>query len=568
MTQNKNTIVKNVLLTLLILSMSLSSIMLYRPQTARAQAPNLVPTAPNTMFNFHNIQAYLKDFVLDKAAVMIANQILQKMTASIVKWINTGFQGSPAFITNPKGFFLDAADQITGEYLDQVGGPLSRLCSPFSFDLRLNLALNQSTYTTKRYTCTLGKIVNNSRNAIATAGQNSGVTISGDPNGATLGNFMSGDFNQGGWEGFMAYSLEPQNNPIGADLMARSDLQSRISQKHAAINTDLNRGQGFMSWEKCTDVTAQFQDPGLGGESLGLSGAQSDALQQGSTKSMSAGGTSPGTALNRPTNVNVTQDQWGSPKYNKCETQTPGSLIGGSLQRQLNVPADKLVLVKTISDSIDAILGALVNQMLTQGLGALSKKGSGTSGGNKSYLVQLNEEAVNANNSAIQNNSASNSMGDIAQNNATIYSQTIDLLVASKNNYLTAKNCFVTKLSTRPLLEEYLKKYAQDQMSAIDLIIARDIDPLITTTTIKELTSQRQASSFKSAIAGATSFSMLDTAVNSVAVTTQAALNDAATAPQEYKTAQTKTTAWNTDAQRFQGLCAQFPDSVNIPKNN
>ncbi len=562
MKQNKKTIAKNILLTLLIISMSLSSIMLYRPQTVRAQ----VGTVPiGTMLNFHTIMSHLKDFVLDRLAVMVANQLLQRMTASIITWINSGFQGSPAFITNPKGFFLDAADQITGEFLDKEGGPLSQLCTPFSFDIRLNLALNQSTYTTTRYSCTLGRIVANSRNAIATAGQNSGVTISGDPNGANIGNFINGDFSQGGWAGFIAYSTEPQNNPIGATLMAQSDLQGRISQKHAAINTDLNRGQGFMSWQKCTDVTSGYTSGLYNGGELGLTVAQEQQLRKFGNQTAVTGQTTDGTQM--PTSVQKKVDsKTGMVSYQDCQTQTPGSLIGGSLQRTLNIPQDKLVLVKTISDSVDAILGALVNQMLDKGLGALSNRGSSSSGGNKSYLVQLVEEASSTNAANTQSGRASSSMGDTAKDTALIYSQTVDLLTISKNNYLNAKNCFADKLATRPLLEAYLKKYAQDQMNAIDLIVTRDIDPLIATTTTKELTSQRQAASFDAATAGVTSFSMLDTAVNSIAIITQSALSDAATSRQEYKDTQTKTTAWNTDAQRFQGLCDQFPDSVNIPK--
>lgn len=561
---HKNTFSKKVLPVVLVLSIFVSSTMLFSPKYSYAQAT--VPV--DTNLDFHSTQDYLKNFTLDKAAVMIANQILQKMTASIVGWVNSGFEGSPAFITNPKGFFLDAADQITGEFLDQMGGPLSQLCSPFSFDLRLNLALNQSSYATKRYTCTLGKIINNSRNAINTAGQNSGITISGDPNGATLGNFINGDFAQGGWEGYLAYSLEPQNNPIGATLMAQSDLQSRIAEKKSNINADLNRGQGFMSWQKCTDITDEYVSGDYAGQDLGLTNSQEQQLRQRGNQTAVTGRTD----LGEGTSIQKKRDpSTGMISYQDCQTQTPGSLIGGSLQRQLNVPADKLVLVKTISDSIDAILGALVNQMLTQGLGALSNRGSNTSGGNKSYLVQLSEEASGANTSTNQNlqnqaNNAQSSILNLAQNNAKIYAQTADLFIASKNNYIIAKDCFSAKLSTRPLLEDNLKQYAQDQMSAIDLIITRDIDPLISSTTIRKLISQRQVLDFQSSISSVNSFSTLDSAINSGNIATQAAINDASTAPQEYKAAQTKTTEFNTDAKKFQDLCAQFPDLTPINK--
>lgn len=551
--QNKNSIAKKFLVAILVLGISLSSSALYVPKTASAQA-----TVPiNTGLNFHSIQDNMKNFVWDKLAVLVANQILQKMTASIVSWINTGFEGSPAFITDPKGFFLDAADQITGEFLDK-NGILGQMCSPFSFDLRLNLALNQSVYKTKRYDCTLGKIINNTRNAVNTAGQNSGITISGDPNGATIGNFVNGDFSQGGWEGFIAYSTEPQNNPIGATLMAQSDLRSRINEKKSNINADLNRGQGFMSWQKCTDVTSQYTSPELGGaESLGVTSRQEGQLRQFGNQTAVTGVTSDGTE--KPTSVQKKVDsKTGMVSYQDCQTQTPGSLIGGSLQSQLDVPKDKLVLVKTISDSIDAILGALVNQMLTQGLGALSNRGSGTNG-SQSYLVQLQEEAAYANGTQSQN---SNAIINVAKNNAIIYSRTVELLSASKNDYLIAKECFINKIATRPLLDDAKKKYGQDQIAAIDLIITRDIDPLIATTTLKKILSQRQALEFETLLSSVTSFDTLNSAVDATAITTQIAIDNSITAPKEYDAIKIKTDAFGTDAIRFNNLCVQYPDSI------
>jgi len=65
------------------------------------------------------------------------------MTDSVVDWINHGFNGSPAFIQNPGGFFIDAADQITGAFIAN-SGPLASLCNGFGLDIRLSLAMNQT----------------------------------------------------------------------------------------------------------------------------------------------------------------------------------------------------------------------------------------------------------------------------------------------------------------------------------------------------------------------------------------------------------------------------------------
>ncbi|MEN9524512.1 MAG: hypothetical protein RL536_581, partial [Candidatus Parcubacteria bacterium] len=523
MNHQKPTIIQRVVILALIVSMSLSSVA-FIPQKVQAQGAVQNDCG---IFSFNCTMDHLKEFVLNKLAVTLANQLLQKMTASIVNWINTGFNGSPAFLTNPEAFFLDVGDQVTGEFLDKEGF-LSQLCSPFSFDLRLNLALNQSIYATKRYECTLGKIVGNTRNAIATAGQNSGVTISGDPNGATIGNFVNGDFSQGGWASYIAYTTEPQNNAFGAYLMAQSDLQARIADKKEKVNTDLNRGQGFLSWQKCTDVTSQYLDPSLGGESVGLTAAQEAQFRQFGDQTVITGKN----ALDKPTSVQKKRDpKTGIVSYQDCQTSTPGSVIASSLQRQLNVPADKLVLVKTISDSIDAMLGALVNQMFTQGLAALSGRGSSVGGGNRSYLVQLSEEAESANSAGVQSvrntgGSASDAIVNVALNNSKTYEQAIDLLNSSKTYYLQARQCFVTKLATMNLLRDEQKNYAENQIRTIDIIITTNIDPLIASTTIKKLEARRQADLFEASLNTSTitpsfttndidsRFSRLDSAVN------------------------------------------------------
>ena len=38
-------------------------------------------------------------------------------------------------------FLLNVADQVAGAYLQELGGPLSFLCSPFRLDIQVALAL-------------------------------------------------------------------------------------------------------------------------------------------------------------------------------------------------------------------------------------------------------------------------------------------------------------------------------------------------------------------------------------------------------------------------------------------
>ena len=82
------------------------------------------------------------DNVIDGVAWALAKNILSQMTSSIVNWVNSGFKGSPAFITDFKGFVTEIADKQFGQYLEELGGPFSFICAPFKLDVRLALAVS------------------------------------------------------------------------------------------------------------------------------------------------------------------------------------------------------------------------------------------------------------------------------------------------------------------------------------------------------------------------------------------------------------------------------------------
>ena len=515
-----------------------------------------------------------KNFVGDRLAVMVANQLIQRMTASVVNWINRGFEGNPAFLTNPEGFFLDVGDQITGELLDRTGA-LSQLCSPFSFDIRLNLALNRANSESynKRYTCTLGRIVRNSKYAVETAGQNSGITSNAWEDGISLGNFMNGDFSQGGWEGFLVYTTEPQNNPIGAYLMAKSDLEKKIAERKTAVNRDLDRGQGFMSWQKCTDVTAGYTSGSIDAGEIGLTTAQQAQLRNFGAQTLATGQTE----LDKTTSVRK-EVRNGVVSYKRCETQTPGSIIAGSLQRQLNVPTDKLVLVKTISDSIDAITGALVNQMFTQGLAALSDRGSGTGGDNtRSYLSQLSDESYNQNSFDVQATknrslSSSNSIINLGQNNINQYDEMLLALNTVKARYTGAKACYNTKVLNRPLPSGQ-RTYAERLVSGIDLVIAYNIDAQIASTTAKKEGVQSVLGGYRAVASSTTDapirgvtdndisqgFNRVDANISATLRGARAGIESADEVRADKKSLDTMVTMLGRDADAFLSICNSMP---------
>ncbi|MCX6719137.1 MAG: hypothetical protein NTZ38_02050 [Candidatus Taylorbacteria bacterium] len=305
----------------------------------------------------------VKNYVLDGLAWSVAKIMLQQVTASVVNWINTGFKGNPAFLTNPQGFFMDVADQATGAFIANTG-VLSELCSPFNIDIRLSLALNNNMQI-DRYACTLSTVINNARNSTINVSENAtvnrktivnnnisasaakGVTVNGKQvvknDVATINGFMGGDFKQGGWPAFIAMTTEPQNNIYGAYLTSRDDLAQQIANKKNSIKVDLSMGNGFMSWPKCEIVPVD--------EAVVYKGS--------------------GT-------LNEKVDSKGNVAYEKCETQTPGSVIAGSINKSLGIPQDTLNIAGSLNQIVGALFAQLVTKVLQGGLHTAS--GSGGSG--------------------------------------------------------------------------------------------------------------------------------------------------------------------------------------------
>ncbi len=401
-------------------------------------------TSPTGIDNYINhTMTHLKDFVLDKAATLLAKQILHQLTVSVINWINTGFEGSPSFLSNPGAFFLDAADQVTGAFL-ATNGPLSALCSPFAIDIRLSLALTQTSLSTQRYTCTVGRIIEAQKNGpdIIVNGQ---VVRSSN---SSMNGFLKGDFNQGGWPAFIALTTEPQNNPYGAFLSAEGDLSARINARQNVIRADLQLGQGFMSWQDCKDIPGGTIDP-------------EDPDQVAQADALSGNG--------RSTSVRTKNNKDGTQTYQTCETQTPGSVIAGTLQTNLNVPVVELELANNINAVINALMTKMISTMLNTGLKSLS----GGSGSGTSYTQEVINEigSTEALQSTVGNlKSSIKTSLDAIPEYTNQYKQGIDIMTATKTRYQAIRACLASR-SSNPTNDASIIE--------IENFIALDIDGML-----------------------------------------------------------------------------------------
>jgi hypothetical protein len=177
-----------------------------------------------------DISTAAKDYGLDSIAHIVAQQAIQKLTAQTVNWINSGFKGNPAYITDPGQFFLDIADQEASRFLSNSN--MNALCAPFRAEVRLALTKSYlAERSPQNFSCTLTKVKENFEQ-------------------------FTEDFSQGGWDSWFEVTQNSQNNPYGAYLEAKNSLSTVIGTRQAKYVDQLSWGQGFLSYEVCDGTKA------------------------------------------------------------------------------------------------------------------------------------------------------------------------------------------------------------------------------------------------------------------------------------------------------------------------
>ncbi|MFA6458861.1 MAG: hypothetical protein WCV79_00465 [Candidatus Paceibacterota bacterium] len=488
----------------------------------------------------------VKNYVLDGLAWSVAKIMLQQVTASVVNWINSGFEGSPAFLTNPGAFFADTADQITGAFIANTG-VLSRLCSPFSIDIRLGLALSGGGSDYRRYECTLSTVINNAKKS--TVNVNGNVTVNGSSvinenvsasgDGASIDGFMNGDFNQGGWPAFMAMTTQPQNNIYGAYLQAKSDLDYQIATKQNNIRLDLQMGRGFMSWQKCTDVNI-------------------DEAAMFSNNSKDAGLTQ-----------KVGKD--GKVKYQDCQTQTPGSVIAGSIDKSLGIPQDTLNIAGSLDQIVGALFSQLVSKVLSGGLHAssnYSSQGSATAGVATQLLQQQTGDQLSDSRNRLQ--SSLTSYSGTALQYSDLRQKAVDSLNTAKLTYQTAIACFQGKLPTGSIstgTQDADYMFLQSQISNANAAIAKvDIAIAQYTAKVAEAYSRTERiRDLQKQIANAMTTDEINKASSDYNTAIQSGLGgelisetDIANATTDLEAAKSQASLFTQNAMQFQSACNSF----------
>ncbi len=309
-----------------------------------------------------------KEYGLDSVAWIVAKQAVSAMTRSTVNWINSGFNGSPAFITNLDEFLMHVGDVAAMAYIDELQNNPS-LKSPFQNKIA------QTAYT--------GYLLATSEDAY--------VRLNGyDLNQVTYYDeeFLRGNFGRGGWDAWFAAAMRPQNNPYGAQMLAMNGLEVAVSGSRNNRLIELNWGGGFMSW--CDNVGAgETYEDAEGGAMIDNNG--NFVGTPGSPELDAEAQVAAGNFVNtsQPNPAETCTDQHG----NKGQIKTPGSVIRDQINHTLGLSGDQLVSADELNEIVSALMSQLTQQVM--GAGGLSGVSRSSSGG-RSYLDRAASDPAGA----------------------------------------------------------------------------------------------------------------------------------------------------------------------------
>jgi len=286
--------------------------------------------------------------------------LIRNIGASVVNWVNSGFQGNPTFITDFEGMLVDTADQAIGTFIE--GSDLGFLCNDFGFQIRIALALKYSQPFREQARCTLGDIGEN----ISTNGGR-------------------------GWDNLLAISTEPQNNVYGAYFIAETELAQRAAKAVGIKEKRVAIGQGFLDFETCDRYeTTDEVNKRLSTVTTGTGGV----ITGGGTFNTTVTSQNANSFVDPKSNQTTTQTGSNTSIEKQClqkTTKTPGTVIAGKLNSTFAQGDIQQAVAQEIDDVIAATLNQIAQKVIqgTFGLLGLSKKRSSSQSYLSKYQAQF-----------------------------------------------------------------------------------------------------------------------------------------------------------------------------------
>lgn len=281
----------------------------------------------------------------------VVKMLVDRMTISIVNWIQTGNSGDAFFLTNPSDFFKDLGKEQLLSFGIEISDPAK---FPFGKSFMSGAAQSFNTQWQINAQYSLDKIMQQNSITLGTVGL---VPTPQD---------FFGDFSQGGWGAWDAMVQNPANNPLGFHLIASNELQTRLAgtvKSPADLANDaLTQGSGFMGEERCADPVGVTKEQNTAALQAGVT------LEEGTrTRTSTNGYTSPDP--NDPTFDNNSSTNSTTITLTRCkkwEYITPGKTIADQLTKKMDNSENALLSASTLNDAIAAILDAVTARLSSE----------------------------------------------------------------------------------------------------------------------------------------------------------------------------------------------------------
>jgi len=289
----------------------------------------------------------VKEDLLDGLAWTFAKVAIQSMTRSIVNWINSGYEGEPAFSQNLTRDLRQAGDAVAGAFITDFFE--ANIDSPF-------LSLARDTVSVYYLLTSEDALAQRLKYSLGSFAQRST-------------DYIRGDWSGGGLSGWYGLTFRCENDPNCSSFLVHEALAQRIDAQSRKFIAEFNAGRGFLSWkgecslyESQTDNSAAFQRCVADNEA---NGTNNDCFALYGNMGTSLG------------------DEDTCAEY---DVMTPGAVVEESLSEALGSPIKQLELADSINEIVAAVVTQMVNQVL--GGGGLAGLSTPRASGNTSPINQ------------------------------------------------------------------------------------------------------------------------------------------------------------------------------------
>ncbi len=240
----------------------------------------------------------------DSIGYCIVNSMIIYIANSTIDWITSGFEGNPAFLTNPDQFFVDLANAEKRAFIQNLAyGVNSGVCGAFKGSI-VSAVLSRYGRNQQNYSNQQGY----ENGGYGYGNQNNFNGCAFDQNPGQLNAFLGGNFTEGGgWNTWFQLTQNPNNNPYDTFFRTNERLNTNVEAVKLSKTTELNWNNGYLSYRKCEN---------------------------------------------------------GEKDTSKCSITTPGTVIQSKLESTLDLGTNRLVL----AEKFDQVVTALVDQLITTAL--------------------------------------------------------------------------------------------------------------------------------------------------------------------------------------------------------